>query len=248
MMKSQLFFFFIAWICIQGTHAQTSADQIIKSSISLHGGEKYLNSKIRFDFRDKSYSYEMNDGIFVYIRSFLDEKTGNKIIDKLSNNGLERTINGKPTRLSRKHKTSYSSSVNSVIYFALLPHFLSDEAVQAERLADETIQGNEYFKIRVTFTKEGGGEDYEDIFVYWIDQEDFRMDYLAYSYEVEGGGVRFRQAFNSRKCGGILFQDYINYKHDKNTPVDQLGNLFNEGKLTELSRIELKYVSVEPNI
>ena len=68
------------------------------------------------------------------------------------------------------------------------------------------------------------------------------MDYLAYSYEVDGGGVRFREAYNTRKIGGVLFQDYVNYKHLKNTDVSTFDILFEKGELKELSRIELENV------
>jgi len=94
----------------------------------------------------------------------------------------------------------------------------------------------------VTFDQEGGGVDHEDVYVYWVHKQDMTVDYLAYSYQVNGGGVRFRSAYNRRKIGGIIFQDYINYKHDKDTPVSSLDALYETGKLTELSKIELKNI------
>ena len=69
------------------------------------------------------------------------------------------------------------------------------------------------------------------------------MDYLAYSFQVNGGGVRFREAYNPRTVGGIRFQDYVNYKHEnKDFPVQQLDQAFLNKELKELSRIELKNI------
>ena len=59
---------------------------------------------------------------------------------------------------------------------------------------------------------------------------------------MSGGGVRFRSAYNSRKVGGIIFQDYINFKAAVGTPLANLPKLFEQGKLKELSRIETKNV------
>ena len=144
--------------------------------------------------------------------------------------------------MTEKKKRAYSNSVNSVHYFAFLPSFLNDAAVHKTYVGETTIKGKAYYKIRVTFDQEGGGDDHDDVYMYWIDKEDYSMDYLAYSFHVNGGGVRFRSAYNARNVEGITFQDYVNYKHDKETPVENLDALYEEDKLIELSRIELKNI------
>ena len=54
----------------------------------------------------------------------------------------------------------------------------------------------------------------------------------------DGGGVRFRQAVGRKPVEGITFQNYINYKPPtKQTPLDELPNLFEIGALKELSKI-----------
>jgi len=68
------------------------------------------------------------------------------------------------------------------------------------------------------------------------------VDYLAYSYHVNGGGVRFRSAYNSREVDGVRFQDYINYKHDSTTPVEEMDEYYLKGELKELSKIELRNI------
>lgn len=219
--------------------SHSEASQIISKCIDVHGGKAYNKAKFMFDFRDKTYLYDYNRGKFQYERLFVHER-GNVVRDVLTNSNFERYIDGKLVQLSAEKSDSYSNSVNSVHYFAFLPFFLKDKAVQSELLGTEEIRNQPYNKIKVTFQEEGGGEHHEDIFMYWIHQEKSTLDYLAYSYDTEETGVRFREAYNIRTIGNIRFQDYVNYKHDAATPVADLGVLFNKGELTEVSRIELQ--------
>lgn len=89
---------------------------------------------------------------------------------------------------------------------------MNDKAVNKLYLGKVLIKGNEYYKIKVTFNEEGGGEDFEDVFVYWVQTGTFKVDYLAYSYAVNGGGIRFKEAYNERFVNGIRFVDYNNCK------------------------------------
>lgn len=71
------------------------------------------------------------------------------------------------------------------------------------------------------------------------------MDYFAYKYETEGGGLRFREAFNPRRIGGILWQDYINYKpSDESIPLEELESMFTAGTLEKLSEVKMENVKV----
>ncbi|MCB0376061.1 MAG: hypothetical protein KDD04_09105 [Sinomicrobium sp.] len=92
-----------------------------------------------------------------------------------------------------------------------------------------------------------GGEDFEDVYLYWVDKESFTTDYLAYEFHVNGGGLRFREAYNVRTVGGIRFVDYYNFKpKDKNVILDDLDRLFDRGELELLSEIILEDISVAP--
>ena len=79
-----------------------------------------------------------------------------------------------------------------------LPFGLNDPAVIKEYLGQKVINQQLYEKVKVTFLQENGGKDFEDVFVYWIHAESKTVDFLAYSYLTDGGGVRFRQAINRR--------------------------------------------------
>lgn len=219
----------------QSDAQKLNANDIINASIKAHGGEQYQNAHFAYDFRKYHFEFHYVDGQFKYERHSKDGKTK----DILTNDGFKRTVDNKEVELTEKKIRGYSNSVNSVHYFAFLPSFLNDPAVHKKLVGEHTIQGKDYYKIQVTFDQEGGGDDHDDVYMYWIGKEDFSMDYLAYSFHVNGGGVRFRSAYNKRKIGGITFQDYINYKHDKNTPVSDLDVLFENKELIELSKIEL---------
>ena len=222
------------------------AATIVDKTIDQHGGKRYQNHTIEFEFRTKQYkAVKMKDGSFQYDRIF--KESDKNVHDILNNDGFHRRIDNEKVKLEDKKSKAYSNSVNSVIYFALLPHGLNDEATKKEYLGEAIIHDKTYHKIRVTFNEKGGGNDFEDVFIYWIHHHDLTVDYLAYSYHINGGGVRFRAAYNRRKVNKITFQDYINYKSTiPSVRVEQLDSLYLKNELKELSRIELKNVKVTP--
>ncbi|MCB0400287.1 MAG: deoxyribose-phosphate aldolase [Winogradskyella sp.] len=222
-----------------------TADEIITKSIEKAGGKTFDNSVIRFDFRDKYYVARRDKGQFSLIRMFKD---GNdSVFDLLTNSNFDRFINNSRVIIEDSLKSKFTASVNSVHYFSVLPYGLNAEAVNKTSLGEEQIKGKDYYKIKVTFSADGGGEDYKDVFVYWVNKESFNVDYLAYSYnEDDGVGTRFREAYNQRFVNGLRFVDYNNYKtENSNVELFDLGKAFEENKLKLLSKIELKNIEVE---
>lgn len=220
------------------------AQRIIDKTIANHGGELYEHSRTTFEFRDIEYIAEYDYGRYMYQRRMQDSL--GTIVDKMTNNSFTRTINGDTVEVSDEKIEDYSSSINSVIYFALLPYKLNDAAVIKEYLGQTTIKGEPYYEIMVNFKQEGGGEDHEDTFVYWIHQENHTMDYLAYRFHVDGGGTRFRDAYNVRTVNGIRFADYHNYGGpDMETPLQTYDELFEKGELEKVSEINLENIEVE---
>ncbi|NJN25877.1 MAG: hypothetical protein HC819_07870 [Cyclobacteriaceae bacterium] len=234
----------LLFLLLLGGCSPPNGDEIVDKALALHGGSLYENSVIDFDFRGRHYTLERDDGLFRYHRIFLDS-TG-QYHDVLSNSGFERTLNGRKVPLTPEWEGKYSNSINSVAYFALLPFGLNDAAVNKAYLGEESIKGQNYYKIRVTFDQQGGGQDHEDVFVYWFRADTYRMDYLAYSYQTEEGGMRFRKAVNQREVGGIRFADYINYAAEKgNWNVEALASGFEQNELEQLSEIKLENVEVK---
>lgn len=213
------------------------------AAIEAHGGAAYQSFLLEFDFRERHYTAARNKGIYAYTREFTDSAA--KIKDVLDNSGFTRYRNGEIVPLKPRREAAFARSVNSVIYFALLPFGLNDDAVNKEWVRETTIAGEPYDVIRVTFRPAGGGDDHNDIFLYWFHRSKNTMDYVAYSYETDGGGLRFRKAVNPRRAGGILLQDYINYKPaDESVALEELESMFVSGQLEKLSEIRLENATV----
>jgi len=237
----ELVFLCLLVISLGSCHREPDAQDIINRAIETHGGKRYERFHLSFDFRDRHYTARRDGGHFTYERTFSDS-TG-QVRDVLNNEGFFREVNGRKVPLTDKKKQAYTNSVNSVIYFILLPYGLNDEAVVKRYVGETRIEGRQYHKIEVTFRQEGGGKDYTDTFVYWIDQDRHTVDYLAYTNE----GLRFRKAVNARFVNGIRFADYLNYESKLylKAPVYSLDSLFTAGKLNKLSEIINENIEVK---
>lgn len=223
---------------------KTEAEKVVDQAIQAHGGKLFQSAIISFDFRERHYEIFKSPERFRYVRAFSGE--AGQVVDVLDNEGFIRKVNGEEVDLTEKNRDAYSNSVNSVAYFAFLPYGLNDPAVIKTHLGVTQLDGKSYQLVKVTFEKEGGGEDFNDEFIYWINQENSRMDYLAYTYHTDGGGIRFRKAKNQREVSGIVFQDYDNYKpEDETVPLEEIQFLYEEGKLELLSEILLENINVE---
>lgn len=224
---------------------RTEAEKIVDAAIEAHGGKTYEQVKIDFDFRNIHYTIFKSPSAYEYIREFTDS-TGT-VRDVLNNSGFTRTVNGtKIDTLTEERIGAFSRSVNSVAYFAFLPYGLNDPAAVKTLVGETEIKGEKYNLIRVTFKQEGGGDHFEDEFLYWFGKEDHLMDYMAYLYFTDGGGVRLREVSGVQEVGGIRFQNYLNYKPaDKDTPLDQMQELYESGSLEKLSEINLENIRVE---
>lgn len=242
---------FLVISCKSSQDEQQTASEIVDSSIEVAGGDQIASSIITFDFRDKHYKATRNIGSFQLERHFVDSTSHrvSSIKDVLNNNGFQRFVDDLLLEIPDSMATKYAASVNSVHYFSVLPYGLNDNAVNKTPLEDRIIKGKSYSAIQVTFDQDGGGEDFEDVFVYWINKNTNKVDYLAYSYnEDHGKGLRFREAYNERYVEGIRFVDYNNYKpNDSSIDLTELPQLFEKGKLILLSKIELENIKVASN-
>lgn len=223
---------------------QSQAQRIIDQAIAAHGGSALQQVHISFDFRKKHYEVQLDQGKFVYESS--GEDSIGFVHDVLTHQQFTRTVDQQTLDLSQEDQDIYSNSLNSVVYFVLLPYPLNDPAVDKEYVGETMLAGEPYHKIRVTFSQDGGGEDFDDVYIYWIHREQHTMDYLAYSFHVNGGGTRFRKVYNVREIEEIRFADYINYESTvEDFALEDYDRLFEEGKVKELSRIETRNVEVQ---
>ena len=220
------------------------AKSIIDDSVLSSGGALFENSKVEFTFRDKTYEGERRGGKYKLIRKFTDSL--GTIVDTYTNEGFSRTIDAENVVVADTMIAKYEESINSVFYFAQLPYKLGDAAVIKKDLGLKEIKGKQYHKISVTFNEEGGGQDFDDNFIYWIDTETKFIDYLAYNYATSGGGTRFRSMYNERIIEGMRFVDAINMKPKVKGSVklEEIDDVYEAGDLVELSRIILEDVEV----
>jgi len=221
--------------------------EIIDQAIIAHGQHLFENATLSFLFRDKKYSAKRSATAYIYTRSFKDSSA--LIEDMLINSThFSRKKNGASIEVSKDWAGKYSRSINSVLYFFQLPYLLNDPAVKKIDQGIKQIKGENYYEIKISFQIENGGEDFEDEYLYWIDVNTFEIDYLAYNYVTDGGGVRFRSAINKRRVNGLLVQDYINYAPlNKKIPLSNLITEFEKGTLVELSRIINSDITLLPN-
>ena len=220
-----------------------SAQEIIDASICVSGVDKIANTTLSFNFRDTFYVASRNNGRFELNRFFI--KNNDTINDVLSNSGFKRIKNSKPLQIQDAMAIKFSESVNSVHYFSILPYGLNDKAVQKKLLGETKIRGDNYYKIQITFSKENGGVDFDDIFIYWIRKGDFKIGYIAYLFHTNGGGMRFREVRKEHIIAGISFVDYDNYKpKNSNIKLENLDKIFEKGELEKISEINLKDIKI----
>lgn len=221
-----------------------TAQAIVDEAIANSCNGNCDHAIIDFTFRDRCYVSKRDGGNYQYERITTDS-TG-ITHDILTNNGFQRYKNDTLVKVPDSMVTRYSNSINSVHYFAQLPYGLNAPAARKEIVGEVIIRGEPYFEIAVNFVKESGGKDFEDKFVFWIHKENYTMDYFAYSYATDGGGIRFREAYNSRIIKGIRFVDYNNFKPKSlEVALTDLDDLFEKGELNLLSKIETESVGVE---
>lgn len=233
MKKLTIIFPFI--LCVAACTPTTDAQLIVDDAINAHG--LGLNSGFEFDFRNKHYSKQNLDKGLLYTRSFSDSK--HTYQDSVFNySTFIRYVDDSLSSTNPGCSEQHARSVHSVFYFFQLPLGLNDEAVVKEFVEQNILHGKSYNKVKITFKEEGGGEDYDDEFLYWFNAQTKELDFMAYAYAANGGGIRFRKAVNKRKVDGILFQDYLNYRPaSKEITLTELDDLFEQGELIEVSQI-----------
>ncbi len=239
MKKVYLLLLYLGLFFVSCTEPKPNADELIEQTIKAHGADQMAQGKLTFNFRGIDYAVTRDNGLYTYERITIQNQ--DSVVDRLTNEGFTRTINDSVVTLKPEKESTLSSSLNSVIYLGQLPFSLDGPAVYKKFLGETTIDDKKYYEVEVTFDENGGGEDHEDVFIYWINQADFMIDYFAYSFCEEECGFRFRESYNRRNINGMIVQDYHNYSPiDTDAKLEDLEEHFEQGKLKKVSDIELK--------
>lgn len=241
-LRKFIFFIVIALCSCKDTPIETK--ELIDRVFESHGANNFKEIHLEFTFRNYDYTLHRDSNETIFIRTSNDDSL--KVIKDVYplNKGLQRYINEQAIQLSDSIVDVYERSLNSVMYFVQLPFKFKDKAVIAESIGTELIGLQPYQVLKITFEQQNGGYDYQDEYRYWIHPKNFTIDYLAYSFEENGGGMRFRKAFNRELIEGVIFQDYENYKPQQSAPLDSLAQLFSEDKLELVSLIENTKIKV----
>ncbi len=219
------------------------AQELVDAAIQEHGSELLTNATVKFDFRGKAHTVFRNAWRFDYSRTYKND-AGNSIVERFNNQGVIVTVDGRPVSITEKQRGIVLEALNSVVYFAYLPLKLNDPAVNKSYEGMGEIDGKKYHRVKVSFGQEGGGIDYQDIFMFWFDPESKRMSYLAYNYNTSNSGARFRTPFNVRRIGGVLFADYMNHKAEYEQPLEGFESTKLRSSDNLLSTIELENLTV----
>ncbi len=215
-----------------------------------HGSALLDRAEVSFQFRGTPFVLRRDGGRFRYARTTTDS-LGRTVEDVVDNDGTHRFVDGAPVPLDSAEAARTETAVNSVAYFALLPAPLADPAVRARRLTPERVGGRDYDRVEVTFAQDGGGQDHQDRYVYWLRQSDGEVGHYAYTYDVTPGdtaraatGTRFRVPLGSRRVGGVLFQDWRNLSADSLERLEAFGDVYDRGLAFDVSEVVLDSVRV----
>ncbi len=200
---------FVAIVMSSGCGGDVAPDDVIDRAMRAHGTTALNNAILEFDFRGDRYLARRNNGLFSYERHWRD--SSGTVRDVVSNDEIFREVNGERAALTERLESAILTRVNSIVYFASLPYSLRDPAVIARYLGTGVIDGETYDRVEVTFRKQGGGPDYQDRFLYWVNRSTSRIDYFAYYYLTDETGSRLRKLVNTRNVSGFLVSDHLNY-------------------------------------
>lgn len=141
--------------------------------------------------------------------------------------------------MSPNDREEAAYALGQVLFFATFPHHLRYPAITTEFIGVDTLEGRSYYRVGVAFLQTISGYAPEDRYVCWINDQDFTLDYLAFSFERNGGGARFFKALTRQEAGGLLFSAYQAYlPPDGNVDLAGFGQLYLQNRLQFAARVE----------
>ena len=234
----------LAVLSLVACGVEPDGDDIIARGIEAHGGERFENARVTFDFRGEEWSLERQDGRFRYERRYQDDDD-RPVLEGMTNDSTFRQVDGEPVDLDEEGRADVELDVNSVTYFAFLPFRLDDPAVQSRYMGVRSIDGELHYQVEVTFQEDGGGPDWDDRFIHWFHAEEGTLGYVAYRYYRGDGGTRFREAVNPREKGGLRVHDWVNSHVEGISDIAHYPDSLEAGALEHVSDVELENVEVQ---
>lgn len=224
----------------EGAESKSEGAAWVRRAVQAHGAARLAEATVDFSFRGTPHRMTRSGGRFRFERWPRPDQH-----EVLTNEGYALFVNGERAKLSAAAAAARARSLNSVVYFASLPYVLEDPAVNAVHAGQQEVDGETYDVLEVTFDLEGGGEDHDDRFRYWLDPESGELELMAYSFTRGEGGVRLRVRTSTVGAGGVTFVNWKNFGDpNADTPLSQLPKLWLQGELPELSEILLDDIRV----
>ena len=111
------------------------------------------------------------------------------------------------------------------------------------------IDGVTYDRLEITFRQQGGGPDYRDRFLYWVNRDTDLIDYFAYYYLTDETGSRLRKVVNHRNVRGFVAVDHLNFAAKSDTlgqRVELYEQLIEADELELVSEVKHQNVTIVP--
>ncbi len=226
--------------------APTNRLDVIDRAIEHHGGDRYRSTDTSLEMCSKGGCFNVRarvdeDRFDLTVRGTARE--GERTV-RVTNEQVERWRDGKPVPVAPDDESSLRNWVMARVYFPFLPYRLNDPSVWKQDQGLEQWGELTYQRVKITFTA-GSSSDADDEYVYWLEPETGRVAQLAYSYQGDPGGIRFRRATHHRRVGGILFFDQENFGTEgEGLSVDDITPAY-AATLRHISTITLRNIEVQ---
>ena len=222
--------------------------RIVTRAIEHHGGEAYRGSETELDVCSKSGCFHVVARVdgdrFAYTVSGKSDDPRREV--RWSNDVLEVRENGAAVAIEPGKEQRYRDWAMARVYFCFLPYRLDDPSVIQHDRGLIEWDGRRLHKVKVTF-EPGTSTDAGDEYLYWFDPETARLEYFAYSYDDDGGGLRFRRAVRHRRVGGLLFFDQENLGVEgPGLSVEAIDPAYVQSRMRHISTVRLEAISVKP--
>lgn len=225
--------------------------EIVERSITYHGGDHYSSSRTELDVCSKSGCFRVEarvEGERFELSATGRTRDGQQTV-RIDNEHVERVLEGQEQVINQSDEQTLRDWVMARVYFCFLPFRLTDPSVRYRDLGLETWPNADgtsrrLHKIEIGF-EVGTSTDDDDQFLYWFDPETARLEQFAYSYSGNPGGIRFRQLFQHRTVGGILFFDQQNFGVESPSPDVHDITPDSVAEMRLVSTVTLKNISVE---
>lgn len=241
----------LAWLPAASTHAaeppKAKRLPIVDQAIDHHGGDRYRASRTTLEVCSKSGCFQAEARVDGDNYRYEATRVRNGVTRRvrMTNDTVSAWQNGKADALTPDREQRHRDWVMQRIYFAFLPYRLNDSSVWKQDLGLETWGDQKLHKVKVSFTP-GSSSDADDTYMYWFDPATGEVVQFAYDYKGSPGGLRFRQAVNHRRIGGILFFDQENYGAEGDgLRVDQITPRY-AATLRLVSTVRFENIAIEP--